>query len=266
MIEGEPEVVLAGGHTAGRVVRVGGTVRKPWTVTTPNVHAYLRALRAGGLDVPAVLGRDEAGRQVLEHVPGTLAMHAAPLDHDGLHRVGGMVRRLHDASERLAPDPEDQGWSVLLPPPVDRGTRPDGGAPGGARLLCHHDLAPWNLVIGERWVFIDWDGAGPSTRSWDLAYAAQTFTLNDPEADPREAAERLAALVEGYDPDAGLRATLPEALVRRPTAMRDHLAAAAAVGTEPWASMHREGHGAHWAAVSRYVAEHVDRWRVALAG
>jgi thiamine kinase-like enzyme len=36
-------------------------------------------------------------------------------------------------------------------------------APDREDLICHHDLAPWNLVRdGDRWVFIDWDGACPA--------------------------------------------------------------------------------------------------------
>lgn len=245
------EVPLTGGNVASGVVRIAETVRKPWLPTTPRVQALLAALRDAGLDVLRPLGRDAEGRQVIEYVPGELAMVAPELDHAGLRRVGAMVRALHDAAEKLGPEVGGD-WPVLLPPPDDD---------DGARLLCHQDLAPWNLILGERWVFIDWDGAGPSTRSWDLAYAAQTFTLNDPGVAPSVAAGRLAALVAGYDPDPRLRAVLAEAIVARPAAMRDHLAAAAASGWEPWATMHREGHGAHWSAVSAYVEEHRDTWR-----
>ncbi|MHA7306423.1 BUD32 family EKC/KEOPS complex subunit [Arthrobacter sp. TMN-49] len=76
-------------------------------------------------------------------------------------------------------------------------------------------MAPWNLLIEDRWVFIDWDAAAPSTRLWDLAYATQTFTLNDASADPHVAARALAAFIDGYGTNDELRATLPVAMWQR---------------------------------------------------
>lgn len=42
----EPEIPLAGGNAAAGVVRVGETVRKPWTSHSPGVLALMGTLRA----------------------------------------------------------------------------------------------------------------------------------------------------------------------------------------------------------------------------
>lgn len=248
----EIEIPLAGGNASHGVVQVGATVRKPWTAATPAVHGVLRHVRAAGVDVPEVIGRDDQGRQVLEMVPGRLAMDSPPLTRDELARVGTIVRSIHDAAESHAPDPAAR-WDTLVAAP-------------GADLVCHNDLAPWNLVVGPRWVFIDWDGAAPSTRLWDLAYAAQSFTLNDDRVDPAEAGADLAALVEGYGADQVLRDGLPAAMGRRTRAMHDLLRSSHASGREPWGSMYTSGHGAHWLAATRHVQTHEETWRTALRG
>jgi hypothetical protein len=244
------EVPLPGGNASGPVVRVGDTVRKPWTATTGRVAAYLETLANAGIDVPVLRGRDGHGRQVLEHVPGELALDLPPLDAAGLARIGRMIRAIHDASPGY--DPADGDWPVLLP-----AAHPD--------LICHNDLAPWNLIVGDRWVVIDWDGAGPSTRLWDLAYAAQAFTLNDVAVDPVDAGRRLRVLVDAYAADDALRGALPAAMAQRAAAMRDLLRASRADGREPWGTMARDGHEAHWTAATAYVADHRAVWAAALA-
>jgi len=97
---------LGGGNVAAGVVRVGDTVRKPAGFWTPAVDALLAHLRrAGFTGAPRPLGRDDQGRQVLEYVPGPMAMDQPQLDEAGLHRVGRMIRSLHDASADFLPPP-----------------------------------------------------------------------------------------------------------------------------------------------------------------
>ena len=247
----EVEQVLAGGNASGSVVRVGDTVRKSWTAATPSVIAFVEAIRAAGVDAPAPMGRDETGRQVQELVPGRLAMDSDPLSLPELHRVGSLVRAIHDASTHFVP-PADAFWETAIAAPGDD-------------LVCHNDLAPWNLILGERWVFIDWDAAAPSTRLWDLAYAAQTFTLSDVGLDPERAARGLAAFVDGYGADGQIRERLPDALSRRTEAMYDLLYSSNLAGKEPWASMFADGHGEHWKATAHYVEAHRAVWTAALA-
>ena len=242
----DDEQELAGGNVSESVVRIGSTVRKPWTDSTPSVFGFMTAVREAGVDLPAVIGRDEQGRQVTEFVPGRLAIEAEPLTQSELHRVGAMVRAIHDASQTFTPPPGAQ-WTTAIPSP-------------GEDLICHNDLAPWNLIIGDRWTFIDWDAAAPSTRLWDLAYAAQAFTLSDPDQAPVEAARNLSAFVDGYNADEDLRQGLPEAMYRRATAMYQLLKSSNDAGFEPWSSMYTDGHGDHWRAAATYVQRHHALW------
>jgi tRNA A-37 threonylcarbamoyl transferase component Bud32 len=246
----DEEELLNGGNTSGAVVRVGSTVRKPWTDATPNVLAFMTAVREAGVDVPAVLGQDEQGRQVTEFIPGRLALDSDPLTHSELGRVGAMVRAIHDASDSFTPAPGSV-WITAIP------------SPGGG-LICHNDLAPWNLIIGERWTFIDWDAASPSTRLWDLAYAAQAFTLSNTRQPPKEAARNLAAFVDGYGADPGLRADIPAAMHSRAAAMHHLLRNSNEAGQEPWGTMYANGHGDHWRAATQYAGQHQSIWAEAL--
>ncbi|MBO0596475.1 phosphotransferase [Nesterenkonia sp. E16_7] len=244
------EQPLAGGNASGPVYRVGSTVRKPWTEASSSVLDFMAAVKDAGVDVPAALGRDSRGRQMTEFVPGEPAIDSDPLTDAELARVGGIVRAIHDASQTYTPAPSAV-WHTGIASPGDE-------------LVCHNDLAPWNLILGPRWTFIDWDASAPSTRLWDLAYAAQTFTLSDPEQPPEDAARRLAALVGGYDADEELRAALPAAMSQRTAAMFHLLRSSNEVGIEPWGSMFEEGHGDHWGAVTDYVRNHHAVWSRAL--
>lgn len=246
----EHEEALAGGNAGGAVVRIGRTVRKPWTAATPAVVSFVEHLRESGVDAPVPLGRDAEGRQVQEYVPGRLAMDAGPLSPDQLRRVGAMVRRIHDAGGDFVPPP-GAVWETAIPAPGDE-------------LICHNDLAPWNLIVGDRWVFIDWDASAPSTRLWDLAYAAQAFTLNDAGRAPEDSARDLAAFVDGYGAEPELRRRLPAEMGRRTRAMYDLLHSSSRSGREPWATMFATGHGEHWRTVTRYVTAHREVWARAL--
>lgn len=247
----EDEQELTGGNASESVVRVGHTVRKPWLENSAAVQSYLGVLRSSGVDVPQPLGRDDDGRHVVEFVEGVPALDQLPLGQDDLRRVGRMIRQIHDASESIVIlDPDD--WTMLLPAE-------------NPNLMCHNDLAPWNLIMGDRWVFIDWDAAGPSTRLWDLAYAAQSFGMLFDGQPVEKAAWRLRALVDGYKADDSLRRALPAAMAQRTAAMFNLLKSANEAGFQPWADMYVDGHGEHWRAAAQYVARNQTTWEHTLA-
>ncbi|MCA2215008.1 phosphotransferase enzyme family protein [Jidongwangia harbinensis] len=236
------------------MVRSGDTVRKPWTAATPSVHAYLRHLEAAGFPAaPRVTGRDAQGRQILEYVPGTPADRQPPMTAADLHRLGALVRDLHDVSAGFVPPPGAR-WDCAIPA-------------DGTDLICHQDLAPWNLIRdGDRWVFVDWDAAAPGTRLWDLAYLAQTFAPLVAGGDPAADAVRLRAVIDGYRLGPAGRVALPAMLARRTRAMADLLRRASATGEQPWARLWDEGHGDRWQGAADYVSAHRDVWRQALSG
>lgn len=215
------------------------------------MHKYLQLLREQGVDAPKPVGRDEHGRQMMEFVPGTPAIEMLPLNSQDVRRVGEMVRRIHDISTAF-PIPNIEEWEMLIPA-------------DNADLMCHNDLAPWNLIIGDRWVFIDWDAAGPSTRLWDLAYSAQSFAHLVQGEPVDAAAERLKAFIDGYGAGEELRAALPAAMSERTAAMHNMLQSANEEGLQPWGRMYVEGHGEHWRQAAEFVERHQNAWTTALA-
>ena len=252
------EIPLSGGNMSSGVVRVGGTVRRPAGPWTPAVHALLAHLHAVGFDgAPRPLGIDDRGREVLTFIPGTVAWPGGfhLLDGDApLRWAVRLIRDFHDAVAGFTPPPGAR-WQVLTPA-------------DGDEIIAHHDLAPWNLVIGDQWAFIDWDSAGPGTRLWDLAYAMHGFVplSADPAVQRADAGGRLRLIADAYGLDEQQRRDIIPLLARRTRSMYDFLAEQAAQGTQPWARLWHEGHGDAWQADTTYIAQREDQWHQALLG
>jgi len=244
------EEPLTGGNVSTAIVRVGDTVRRPAGFWSESVDAFLRHLEhVGYRGAPRSLGFDEQGRHVVEFVDGAVPMPYEPADHpSAVRRVGALIRDFHDAAAGFVPPPGAR-WNVVI-------------APDANDLIVHHDLAPWNLVCGrDRWVFIDFDAAGPGSRLWDLAYAAHGFVPLSPPTPVAVAAERLAALADGYGLDEAGRHGLADRLVPRIRGMYDLLRAGHRTGTQPWGRLWSEGHGRTWRADARYAQRHLTRLR-----
>ncbi|HZD76821.1 MAG TPA: phosphotransferase [Acidobacteriaceae bacterium] len=242
----ESEELLLGGNVSDRVVKVGLTVRKPFTRATPSVEAFLNHLHAHGFrGAPRSLGRDEQGRQVLEYISGVPCRADAPLSLRELTEIGAVIRELHEASADFCAEPNAH-WNIVM-------------APDGEDLICHNDLAPWNLIRNdERWVFIDWDGAAPGTRLWDLSYAAVTFLPIEADGDPVSDVARLRAMVEGYGLNGAQCRRLPELMLRRTRAMQQLLMEGGRSGQQPWARLYAEGHAIYWGAAAEYIERNLS--------
>jgi hypothetical protein len=171
------ELMPAGDVTEG-VVRVGGTIRRPHQPQSYAVADYLDWLEDAGFEgSPRFLGRDAEGRDVLTFVPGYCA--GAVPEHwveseELLASVGRLLRRLHSASAGFVP--KDHPFP---PRPVRQDTLP--GDP--ARLVCHLDVTPQNVVVrdGRAAGLVDFDLAGPSTALKDsFNTALHWVALRDP--------------------------------------------------------------------------------------
>ncbi|HEX8628621.1 MAG TPA: phosphotransferase [Catenuloplanes sp.] len=247
---GSDEEPLVGNATTG-VVRVGDTVRRPvgpWTETVDAVLTHLRAV--GFAAAPRPLGRDEQGRQVLEYVPGELGAEAGTYSATELFSIGRMLAGLHEALIGFVP-PAGAVWNRVI-------------APDREELICHNDVAPWNLVRSPRgWVLIDWDMTAPASRLWELAYAAQTMVGLHADRPVAGSAARLRAFVDGYGLAASARPALASMLGRRARAMCDLLREGARLQCPPWDRIWTED-GPYWLATAEYLDAHREAWDAAL--
>lgn len=155
------EEILAGGNS-NRVSRIGGHVYRdagPWT---PAVHKLLALLRASGItEVPEAIGYDKDGREILSFLSGDVGSYPLPQwlwTPEILDDAGKLLRRIHDASVPLVH--EGLSWGMETHQP--------------AEVICHNDVAPYNMtfVDGKLSGLFDFDTASPGPRIWDLAYLA----------------------------------------------------------------------------------------------
>jgi hypothetical protein len=178
------------------VVRIGETVRRQAGAWTPAVHALLRHLRGNGFQqAPEPLGVDEQGREILTLLPGRVATYPLPAfvwSDDTLLAIARLLAAYHDATVGFEP-PAGTVWQWPAHQPSE--------------VLCHNDVAPYNLLFeeGRPTGLIDFDTASPGPRVWDLAYAAYRFVpLTDPanfdapSPGPDEQARRLSRLCDSY--------------------------------------------------------------------
>jgi len=254
----ESEEKLAGGNM-NAVSRVGDTVRRgvgPWTA---RVHQLLAHLRAKGiLEVPAPLGFDEQGREILTYIPGLVGNDPIPesLRADSvLIAAARLLRRMHDATQDVAQIWQD-GWQAPTRPPVE--------------VICHGDFAPYNCVFEQDKLVgvIDFDNAHPGNRQWDLAYALYRFApLTDPSnPDGYGTTSTQCRRVRLFCDEYGLqdRSTILQSIKLRLAYMADFLRQGAAKGDKRMQANIDAGHLAIYTTDYAYLETHQAQFQLAL--
>jgi hypothetical protein len=257
------ELLLPGGLTnAGRVTRVGDTVRRPRHPSSAATWALLDHLERVGFDgAPRFLGVDDRGREMLTYLPGVAAIE--PVEDwawtdAALISVAELLRRFHDATASF--DPAGHAWPDFVP------------APFRAGLVCHNDPNLDNVIFsgGVAVGLIDFDLAGPGSAVWDVTCAARLWApLRDerdvPEVVRGRSLERLRLFVDAYGLPRRERLRIVEAAVHTHDRCYRVVRAAVEGGHEPFARMWREGGRERAERTRRWLATRGRQMRAALS-
>ena len=254
------EVLLHGGLTnAGRVTRVGDTVRRP--PSSAATWALLEHLEGAGFDgAPRFLGVDDRGREMLSFLPGEAAIEPIQdwvWSDEALVSVAELLLRYHDAASSF--DAAGHVWPDFVPAQFRDG------------LVCHNDPNLDNVIFagGVAVGLIDFDLAGPGSAVWDVACAARLWApLRDerdvPEGLRGRSLERLRMFIDAYGLSRHDRMRVVDAAIHTHDRCYRVVGAAVDGGHETFGRMWREGGRARAARTRRWIASHDQELRAAL--
>jgi hypothetical protein len=256
------EVLLNGGLTnAGRVSRVGNTVRRPQRPTSAATWALFEHLERVGFDgAPRFLGIDDSGREMLSFIPGEAAIEPCEdwaLTDEALVSVAELLRRYHDAAASF--DASRHAWPDFVPAGFREG------------LVSHNDPNLDNVIFfdGVAVGLIDFDLASPGSAVWDVACAARLWApLRDERDVPEElrgrSLERLRIFIDAYGLATRDRMRVVDAVLHTHERCYRVVGAAVDSGHETFGRMWREGGRARTDRTRRWIASHGRQMRAAL--
>jgi hypothetical protein len=258
------DVLLPGGLTnAGRVSRVGNTVRRPRRPTSAATWALFEHLERAGFDgAPRFLGVDDRGREMLSFIPGEAAIEPYQgwaLTDEALVSVAELLRRYHDAAAAF--DAAGHSWPDFVPAEFRDG------------LVSHNDPNLDNVIFADGVAvgLIDFDLAGPGSAVWDVACAARLWApLRDERDTPEElrgrSLERLRMFIDAYGLSRRDRLRVVDAAIHTHERCYRVVGAAVDSGHETFGRMWRDGGRARADRTRRWIASHGRQMRAVLRG
>jgi len=246
---GESEVFADGNMTP--VVRQGNSVMRALPTGWRGSHAVLRHLETKKFPYSPRLIRHDDTHEWLTFLLG----HSLPADLAGsrqsdlLVQVGTMIRSYHDAiADFVAPD--DIVWGPTI------------GANEPVEVICHNDIAPWNIVVDANdnlTGLIDWDLLNPGPRSHDLAYAAWRFGLLEPGEElgsVADCATRIVTLLDAYGLLLHDRIGFVDLIIERAQTGFDVVETLGKQGVPGYAALYEKG-AHHWGVPSmKWISHH----------
>ncbi len=213
-----------------------------------------RYLRCAGLAL-GWHGVDEQGRDTFDYLSGEVGHY--PLSEQvrsdrALISAARLLRSLHDASVPLTE--MSLPWQFPAIEPVE--------------VVCHGDFAPYNCVFEDGMTAgaIDFDGARPAPRRWDLAYALYRFApLTGPAnrdrfGDSTEQARRARLFLDSYGCALHERADVLRTVGPRLLSLVEWMRSAAAAGDVNVARHIECGHADLYLSDIDYTDSQLSQW------